>query len=128
MKLLPILLTLALLLCGSGIVSAADNSSNSNAICGIVDMGEVVKSGGTFWEDINKNGGAGYLLLSIGLLIWIGVIIYAAFGGSASYAIGGNTNNADTTKKGTDQLKRVAVAIVAPPLLLILLGIFAGLI
>lgn len=127
MKWIHILLILTLLVCGSGIASAA-NSTTGNTICGIVDMNKVIDSGSDFWNDINAGNGAGYLLLSIGLLIWIGVIIYAAFGGSASYAVGDSTHNADTTKKGTDQLKRVAIAIVAPPLLLILLGIFAGLI
>ena len=127
MKWLYILLVFTLLLCGSGIVSAEDNSSGA-VIGGIVDMSEVSKHGGTFWDSANANGGAGYLLLGIGLVAWLLIIMFAAFGGSASYAIGESSSNADATKKGTDTLKRVVIAIVAPPILLILLGIFVGLI
>lgn len=132
MKLLHILLIGMLLLCGSGIASAANDTSDTDEdsvlIGGIIDMGEVSKYGGTFWTSANENGGAGYLLLGIGLVAWLLIIMFAAFGGSASYAIGDSNNNADATKKGTDTLKRVVVAIIAPPVLIILLGIFVGLI
>lgn len=121
MKLLYILLIGTLLLCSSGIASAV-------VIGDIVDMDNVTAYGGTFWDSANENGGAGYLLLGIGLVAWLLIIMFAAFGGSAAYAIGDSSQDAGTTKKGTDTLKRVVVAIVAPPILLILLGIFVGLI
>lgn len=125
MKWINILLTMAMLLCSIGTVSAANDSV---LIGGIVDMGEVGEHGAKFWASANENGGAGYLLLGIGLVAWLLIIIFAAFCGSAGYAIGGNSNNADTTKKGTDTLKRVVIAIMAPPILIILLMIFAGLV
>lgn len=127
MKWIHILLILALLMCGSGIASAEENDS-SVVIGGIIDMGEVSAHGASFWKAANANNGAGYVLLGIGLVAWLLIIIFAAFGGSAMYAVGDANRDADATKKGADRLKRVAVAIIAPPLLIILLGIFVGLI
>lgn len=121
------ILLVAMLMCSIGIVSAEENDS-SVVVGGIIDMGKVSTHGATFWTSANENGGAGYLLLGVGLVAWLVIIMFAAFGGSASYAIGNSSNNADTTKKGTDTLKRVVLAIIAPPVLLILLGIFVGLI
>ena len=129
MKWIYILLIGTLLLCSSGIASAA-NTTGVVVIGGIVDMDKVMQHGGTFWDSANQNGGAGYLLLSIGFVVWLLIILFAIFGGSANYAIGSNSSNrdVDTTKKGTDTLKRVVIAIVAPPILLILFRIFVGLI
>jgi hypothetical protein len=128
MKWIYILLMVTMLMCSIGIVSADDENESGVVIGGIIDMEKVSEHGGTFWKSANENGGAGYLLLGIGLVSWLLIIMFAAFGGSASYAVGTSNNNADATKKGTDTLKRVVVAIVAPPVLLILLGIFVGLI
>ena len=120
------ILLLTMLMCSIGLASAGNNSSV--VIDGIVDMGEVSAHGASFWKSANANGGAGYLLLGIGLVSWILVIMFAAFSGSASYAIGDAKKDADQVRTGIDRLKRVVVAIIAPPVLLILLGIFVGLI
>ena len=121
------ILLLSMLMCSIGLASAKDNSSTV-VIDGIVDMSEVSAHGASFWKSANANGGAGYLLLGIGLVSWILVIMFAAFSGSASYAIGDAKKDADQVRTGIDRLKRVVVAIIAPPVLLILLGIFVGLI
>ena len=125
MKLLHILLIGMLLLCGSGIASAGNETGVM--IGGIIDMGEVKSAGGDFWDSANQNGNAGYVLLGIGFVAWMLIIAGAAFIGSASYAVGKETKNADTTQSGTSRIQRVAAAIVAPPLLIILLCVGTGL-
>ena len=127
MKWIYVLLTLTLLLCGSGIVSA-DEDDSSVVIGGIVDMDEVADSGKTFWDSVNRDNNAGYTLLSIGFVAWIIGILVAAFWGSLAHALGKQSQQGDTEKAGTDRLKRVAVAAIAPPVFVILLGISTGLI
>jgi len=125
MKLIYILLIGILLLCSSGIVSAENETGVM--VGGIIDMKEVKSAGGDFWKSANQNGNAGYVLLGIGLVAWMLIIAGAAFLGSASYAVGKEAKNADTTQSGTSRIQRVAVAIIAPPLLIILLCVGTGL-
>jgi len=127
MKLLYILLISTLLLCGSGIASAANDTDDSDIVVGgVVNMKEVVLAGGTFWKSANENGNAGNLLLGIAFIAWIVGIIIASMWGGLTHAAGGQTNNADVAKSGTDRLKRVGVAIVVPPLLIVMLVVFSG--
>jgi len=132
MKWITILLILALLVCGSGIASAANTTSDTTisdtAIGGIIEMSEVKTHGASVWSDLNKGGGAGYVLLALGFIGWMLLVMAAAFGGSAEHALGNSNKNADTAKKGTDRLTRVAVAIIAPPIMILLLKVFVGLI
>lgn len=122
MKLLHILLIGILLLCGSGIASAAndtdDADKDSMLIGGFVDMGKVKDGAGEFWK---TSGDAGYILLGIGFAVWVLIILGAAFLGSASHAIGNETKNADIAQSGMTRMHRVAIATLAPPLLIILL-------
>ena len=132
MKWIHILLV-AMLMCSIGIASAANDTDITTddtgvVIGGIVDMNKVKASGSTFWDMANKDSDAGYLLLGICFVAWVVIVMYAAFGGSADYAVGKETQNADSTKSGKDKLGRVLVAIVAPIILVIVLGIFAGLV
>ena len=128
MKWIHILLIIGtLLMCGSGIASAAANESTVK-IGGIIDMGEVKTQGATVWDSLNAGGSAGYVLLSLGFIGWMLLVMAAAFGGSAEHALGNSNKNADTAKKGTDRLTRVAVAIIAPPIMILLLKVFVGLI
>ena len=124
MKLIHILLVGILLLCSSGIASAA-NDTDEMLIGGFVDMGKVKEGAAEFWKTSDD---AGYVLLGIGFAVWVLVILGAAFWGSIGHAIGDETKNADVAQKGTSRLQRVGVAALVPPLLIILLYVSTGLI
>ena len=124
MKLIHILLIGILLLCGSGIASA-ENATDEMLIGGFVDMGKVKDGAADFWKTSDE---AGYVLLGIGFAVWVLIILGAAFLGSAGYAIGNETKNADTAQKGMTRIQRVGVAALVPPLLIILLYVSTRLI
>jgi len=117
MKILHILLIGTLLLCGSGIASAA-NDTDKILIGGFVDMDKVKGGAAHFWK---TSGDAGYVLLGISFAIWVLAILGAAFWGSIGHAVGNETKNADTAQKGMTRMQRVAVAALAPPILIIIL-------
>jgi len=133
MKLKHILLVvmMVMLLCSIGMVSAADETSETDSsgvtVGNIVEMDKVIDYGKIFWDGLNKSNGAGYLLLSIGLVGWMVLIIGAAFLGSGAYALGKQSKNGDMENEGTSRLKNVAIAAIAPPLIILLLVISTGL-
>ena len=122
MKCLHILLIGTLLLCSSGIVSAANDTDMST----MVDMSEVKFAAGGFWSDLNKGSNVGNLLLGMFLAVCIAAIILGVLIGTAQSIIGKKTNDSNTTNEGRKIVSDSVAAAVLLVIALMLIGVFLG--
>ena len=124
MKWIYILLIGTLLLCSSGIVSAAATSTtNTTDMSKIVDMGKVKTEAGKFWDAANADN-AGYMVLGIAAVGCIVIIFLMLFYGTGKSAIGGVSGDANQTNEGRKIVSNSVLAVVGLVIGLMIVGVF----
>lgn len=124
MKWKYILLILTLLLCSSGIVSAANDTDMST----MVDRGEVKTAAMGFWSDLNAGSNVGNLILGMGLATCIAIIFGAVLIGTGHTAIGKKSNDANATNEGRKTVSDSVYAAVGLIIALMVIGVFLAMI
>lgn len=123
MKLIHILLGITLILCISGIGSAANNTDMSK----MVDMDQVKSNAMDFWTTMNKDSNVGYLLLGAALAVCLVIIIGVAIIGSGRSALGKKVGDSNATNEGrgnvVDALKAAAGLVIALLVLSVVFGL-----
>lgn len=122
MKWIYILLTLTLLLCCSGIVSAADTNTTTD-MSKIVDMEKVKAEAGNFWDAANKDN-AGYMVLGIAAVGCIVIIFLMLFYGTGKSAIGNVSGDANQTNEGRKIVSNSVLSVVLLVIALMIIGVF----
>lgn len=129
MKWIHILLIVGtLLMCGSGIASAANNTS-VDSFGDIINMGEVKSSASGFWSTTNGTNNVGYLILGICAIWWLASVVGALFYGGGAKAVGGasGTNDNNQVAKGDAIISGAVKAGIYVPLAIIVVSVFIGL-
>ena len=125
MKWIYILLILTLFLCNSGIVSAANDTKSD--VSKMVDMNKVKAHAVSFWDSTNENGDAGYMIIGMFLAAVIIIVLVMSLAGTGKYSLGGKTKDANETNEGRKMLSNQVEAVVGLVVVLIIIGVFLGL-
>lgn len=122
MKLFDMLLVVTLILCVSGIASAANTTINLNDM---IPMEDVKKSAMDNWKIMSEPGN---LILGALLMIAIGSIVAGLFVGVYKVVWGKKSDNANTANDGMDYIKFAIGAAVALVIGLLVVGVVFGMI
>lgn len=128
MKWIHILLIVGtLLMCGSGIASAANDTDSFGDI---INMGEVKSSASGFWSTANGTNNVGYLILGICAIWWLASVVGMLFYGGGAKAVGGASGNNDNNQvaKGDAIIAGAMKSGIYVPIAIIVVGVFIGLI
>lgn len=121
MKWIYILLIGTLLLCCSGIVSAANDTTDMSKM---VDRDEAKKEAVKFWKSANENGNTGYVIIGMFMAAFVTIVLVMLFASGGKSAIGKKTGDADTTKEGRDGITNTVKAVVYVVVALMVIGVF----
>lgn len=120
MKLVTMLLVGLVLVCISGIASAAGNSTDMSKM---IDMDEVKNSAGVFWDSISS---VGYLILGSALAVTLLLIVGTGIIGAGKSALGGKAKDSNTTNEGRSNIKDAILAALGLVLTLLVIAVLFG--